>query len=109
MRQDDKIEICKVNALRLNVGGEDVAIIAGVEQDSLAGDLDERGETPILLHRGVGAEGVVEDGDLALGLGSDRRSSCGSHGGAGERTRKNQCYAEFHGTSFLRQEAQKPP
>ena len=74
VRQDDEIEIGEVNALRLDVGGEDVAVVAGVEQDSLAGDLDERGEAPILLHRGVGAEGVVEDRDLAGGLSRrDRR------------------------------------
>jgi hypothetical protein len=34
---------------------------------SLAGDLDERGEAPILLHRGIVAQGVVEDRNLCLG------------------------------------------
>jgi hypothetical protein len=49
VRQDDEVEIGKVDALRLDVGGKDVAVVAGVEQDSLAGDLDERREALILL------------------------------------------------------------
>ena len=44
-------------------------VIASVEQNSLASDLNERGEAPILLHRCVRAEGVVQDRDLGLGSG----------------------------------------
>src|SRR5262245_1908094 len=44
--------------------GEDIAVIAGVEQDSLTRHLDERREAPILFHCSVLAEGVVKNCDL---------------------------------------------
>ena len=69
VRQDDEIEIGEINALCFHVGGKRLTVIAGVELNSLAGDLNERGEAPILLHRWVRAEGVVQDRDLGLGSG----------------------------------------
>src|SRR6266446_7757285 len=95
MRQDDEIKIGKVNTLRPNVGGEDIAIIASVEKDSLARDLDQRGEAPILPHCNVLAEGIVEDGDLVVGC--DGNAARGAdRGDAGERRRKKWRSAEFH-------------
>src|SRR4051794_15761960 len=66
VRQDDEIEIGEINALCFHVGGKRLTVIASVEQNSLASDLNERGEAPILLHRCVRAEGVVQDRDLGL-------------------------------------------
>src|SRR5215212_446964 len=70
VRQDDEIEIGEINALCFHVRGKRLTVIASVEQNSLASDLNERGEAPILLHRCVRAEGVVQDRDLGLGSGA---------------------------------------
>ena len=66
-------EMGEINALRFHVGGKHLAVIAGIEQNSLAGDLYKRGEAPILLHRSVGAESVVQDRDLGVGSGGRLR------------------------------------
>jgi hypothetical protein len=50
----------------LNVVREDLGVVAGIEQDSLAAILNEGGKPPVLLHgRGL-AERIVKDGDLGL-------------------------------------------
>src|SRR5690349_21405966 len=113
MRQDDEIEVSKVNALRINVGGEYVAIVAGVEQDSLTRHLDERGEAPILSHCSVLAEGVVENRDLPcarLRVGRRDNDCCSyhrasrKHGGTKDATPSYQksflILAVEHGVSF---------
>ena len=87
MRQDDEIEIGKVDAFRFYVGGEDVPVVAGVEQDVLAGDLDQCGKAPILFHRCIVAEGVVRI--VILDFGSDSRFRHGRQGGAEECACKN--------------------
>src|SRR5258706_12932877 len=92
MRQDDEIKVRKVNTLSLNIGGEDVAIIARVEQDSFARDLDKRREAPILPHRGVLAESVVKDSDLVLGCHGNAGGGA-DPGDAGNCLRKNVGYA----------------
>ena len=96
MRQDDEIQVGEINALRLYVRREDVAIIACVEQDALAGDLYERGEAPVLFHRGILAERIVEDRDL--GFGADGRCSRAYQGGGtGEGACNEPCQVELHG------------
>ena len=103
VRQDDEIDVGKVNTLGLDVGCEDVPIVAGVEYDSFAGDLHESGEAPILFHRGIGTEGVIEDSDLAVGL-SRGHSNRGDHGSdAGKGCRKKQCCAKLHGSPPVRE------
>ena len=42
VRQDDEIEIGEINALCFHVGGKCLTVIASVEQNSLASDLNER-------------------------------------------------------------------
>ena len=42
VRQHHEIDAGEVNALRLDVGCEDVWVVARVEQDSFAGDFHER-------------------------------------------------------------------
>src|SRR5215470_13785883 len=64
MRQNDEIKVGEINTLCLYVGRKDIAIIAGIEQDSLTRDLDKRGEAPILPHCSVLAERVVKYRDL---------------------------------------------
>ena len=44
------------------------AIIARIEQDALAGDLYKRREAPVLSHRRIGSERIVEDSDLGLAV-----------------------------------------
>ena len=69
VRQDDEIEIGKVNALRLHIGGEDVAIVAGVERGFACRRPRRARRSPNPSSSRHRAEGVVEDRDLAVGLG----------------------------------------
>jgi hypothetical protein len=57
-------------------------------------DLDERREAPILLHRGIAAERLVEDRDLGLGGGGCFSHGC-QGGCAGERARKKEPHIEL--------------
>ena len=77
MGHDCEIQLPKVDTLGLHIVREDVGIIPGVEQDALAGNLYERRVTPVLSHRSVLAERIVEDRDTVLRLGSGRRSDYG--------------------------------
>ena len=63
MGDHHEVELGEVHALGLDVVGQDFGIVAGVEENPLAVDLDKRGKSPILLQRPVLAEGIVEDGD----------------------------------------------
>src|SRR4029077_10591939 len=92
----------------LYVRCEDVAVIARIEQDALAGNLYERGEAPVLSHRSVLAERIVEDRDTVR-PGSGRRSNCGGrhqHDGdcACQKQLHELCHYEFllllHAKSF---------
>ena len=88
VRHDDEVELGQVDALGLRILRQKVGVVAGVEQNALAGILDERGIAPVLLHRGKLAEGVIEHGDLRLARVSARRrgwrsrrgASCEKHG-----------------------------
>jgi hypothetical protein len=65
-------------------------------------DLDERREAPILLHRGIAAERLVEDRDLGLGGGGCFSHGC-QGGCAGERARKKEPHIELMVNSSLTQ------
>src|SRR5262245_16522403 len=90
----------KVDVLRPYIGGEGVAVIAGVKEDSPASDLDQRREAPILLHRGIAAESIIEDGDLGFGA-EGRFSHAYQGGGTDEGARNEPCQFEPHGRSSL--------
>src|SRR2546421_6360 len=61
-------------------------ITAGVEKDALTTIFNERGVSPVLLHGGRLAEGVVENGDLRLARAAARRSRRrGRRGASGEK------------------------
>src|SRR5262249_30012713 len=105
---NDEIQLGEINVFCLYVRREDVAIIARIEQDALAGNLYERREAPVLSHRSVLAERIVEDRDTVLRLGSSRRSDCaGRHHHAGDCAYQKQlpemCHCKFllslHGMS----------
>src|SRR3954447_6388842 len=70
MRKNDEIQLGEINVFCLYVRREDVAIIARIEQDALAGNLYERREAPVFSHRSVLAERIVEDRDTVLRPGS---------------------------------------
>src|SRR6516162_2735192 len=69
VRHHYKIEPRKVDALRLGILCKNVGVVPRIEQDSLAIKFNERRISPILLHHGRVAEGVVDNGDLYV-LGS---------------------------------------
>src|SRR5262249_44914605 len=105
---NDEIQLGEINVFCLYVRREDIAIIARIEQDALAGNLYERREAPVLSHRSVLAERIVEDRDTVLRLGSGRRSDCGGrHRHTGDCAYQKQphelCHCKFllslHGTS----------
>ena len=76
VRHDDEIQLGEIDALGLDVVGEDVRVVAGVEQNPLAVDFDQGGVAPVLLRRRVLAEGVVENGDLRLRRRRGARRGC---------------------------------
>src|SRR3954454_5497680 len=93
MRKNDEIQLGEINVFCLYVRRENVAIIARIEQDALAGNLYKRREAPVLSHRSVLAERIVEDRDTVLGLGSSRRSDCG---GRHHQTGDCACQKQLH-------------
>src|SRR4029079_10689348 len=62
-----EVQLGQVDALGLRVLRENIRVVAGVEEDTLAAVLYESGIPPVLLHGGRLAEGIIEDGDLRLG------------------------------------------
>src|SRR2546430_1510464 len=72
----------EMDAFRLRVLREGVAVVASVEQDALAAVLDQRGIAPVLLHAGRLAESVIKDGDLRLRRVGARRLRWRARGGA---------------------------
>src|ERR1043166_3694411 len=87
VRHHDEVQRCQVDALRPGIPRQDVGIVSGIEQNPSSAVLDQRRITPILAHRAVFAEGVIEYGDfhsavLAVIYGRERLSS--------RRSRKNQ-------------------
>ena len=75
VRDDGEVEPLQVDAERPHIAGEDLPVVAGVEQNAAAAILDEGGEAPVELETGAIAERVVED----------RHSARGERGGAGCR------------------------
>ena len=63
---DDEVELREVDTLGRRVLREHLGVVAGVEQDALAADIDKRGVAPIRLHRRVLPEGIVQHGDLRV-------------------------------------------
>src|SRR2546425_5198598 len=82
VRHDNEVELRQIDALRLRVLREGVAVVASVEQDALAAVLDQRGIAPVLLHAGRLAESVIKDGDLRLSRVGARRLRWRARGGA---------------------------
>src|SRR5437667_9378934 len=82
VRHDNEIELRQIDALRLRVLREGVAVVASVEQDTLAAVLDQCGIAPVLLHAGRLAESVIKDGDLRLHRVGVRRLRWRARGGA---------------------------
>src|SRR3954447_22132594 len=110
MRKNDEIQLGEINVFCLYVRREDVAIIARIEQDALAGNLYERREAPVLSHRSVLAERIVEDRDTVLRAGSGRRSNRGgrqqhARGCAYQKQLRQLCHYKFflllYAKSFL--------
>src|SRR4051794_14383319 len=66
MGQDDKVEPRQVHALGFGIAAQDVRVIAGVKQNTLAAILDKRGESPVFLHRRRLAEGIIQNRYLRL-------------------------------------------
>src|SRR2546426_10668996 len=82
VRHDNEVELRQIDALRLRVLREGVAVVASVEQDALAAVLDQCGIAPVLLHAGRLAESVIKDGDLRLRRVGARRLRWRGRGGA---------------------------
>src|SRR5437660_1354179 len=61
---DDEAEIRQIHSLGLCVLGQDVRVIASVEEDTLAAVFDQGGETPVLLHLRGPAKCIIKNGDL---------------------------------------------
>src|SRR6516164_9394530 len=51
MGDNCEIQLPQVDALGLDIVRENLRVIAGIKQDALATILDERGKSPIFLHR----------------------------------------------------------
>src|SRR6516225_11859838 len=64
MRHDCEVQLLQVDTLGLHIVREDVRIIPGIEQDTLAAILYQSREPPIFPHRGGLTKGIVKDGDL---------------------------------------------
>ena len=72
---DDEIEPLQVDPQRLDVVGEDVGVIPGVEENAFAGVFNQRGESPVAAEISPRPEGVVQDGDaMRFGRGRPRRA-----------------------------------
>ena len=56
----------KIDVQALDISLEEGGVVAGVEEDALSFELDERGVAPVLFERGIFAEGVIQDGDSIL-------------------------------------------
>src|SRR6185369_5498456 len=58
---DDEIEPPQVDPQRLDVVGEDVRVVSGVEENAFAAVLNQRGESPVAGEISPRSEGVVQD------------------------------------------------
>src|SRR4051794_24225632 len=94
MRQDGEIEVGQVDASGPRVFGQDVRVVAGIEEDALAAVFDQRRESPVLLHLRRFAEGVVEDGDLLFRRVPRGRRRRRRRGAAGKE--QKQCEVATH-------------
>ena len=88
VRQDDEIEAGEVDVFRLDLAAKMSGSLP-CQTGFACRHLDERGEAPILLHRSISAESVVEDRDLETSAATAIFSHCCQGGGAGERACKN--------------------
>jgi hypothetical protein len=80
MGDDCEIQLFQVDTLGLDIVREDLRIIAGIEQDTLAAILDQCGKSPVFLHRRGLAESVVKNRDLPrarLCVGRRNANRCG--------------------------------
>ena len=60
VRHDHEVELGQTDAFGLRVLREHRAVAPGIEQDALASVFDKGGVAPILGHRPILAEGIVE-------------------------------------------------
>jgi hypothetical protein len=72
VRDDNRIEVPKIDAEGRNVAREPGGIVTGVEEDSMAVVLDQRGEPPVVLKPRSRPEGIGEDRDPVGRLSSRR-------------------------------------
>ena len=63
VRDENRVELRKIDAEALHVALENRRVVSGIEQDPLSTVLDKCRETPVPLEIGGRPEGVVEDGD----------------------------------------------
>src|SRR5215469_7314118 len=82
MRHDNKVQLQQVDAFGLRIVRKDVWVVAGIEQDALSGVFDQRGITPVLLHRRRLAECIVQDSNLWFGV-----TACGGARSGSKRCR----------------------
>jgi hypothetical protein len=66
MRHHYEVEPGEIDTLSRRVLRQHLGVVAGVEQDALACDLDKHGVAPILLQCRIATEGIVEHRDLCL-------------------------------------------
>ena len=72
MGDHHEIEPAEIHSQRPHIAGEDLPVVAGVEQDPLATILDQRRKAPVADESGTSSERIVENGD-SMGLGGPRR------------------------------------
>jgi hypothetical protein len=63
VRNNDEVELGEINIESFDVMLKDFGVIAGVKEDPFTVVLNQSGKSPIASKSGIGAKGVVKNGD----------------------------------------------
>src|ERR1700744_692183 len=90
---DDHVQMCEIDMHRLDVLSEDFDVVARIEEDALAFELDQGGITPVLLKAGPVPKSVVQDRHPVLRPGEN----AGRYSNEAKQRPQNQTTSTEHG------------
>ena len=82
VRDHHEIDGSEIDSQDPDVVGEDISVVAGVEEDPLPVVLDERREAPVTSEAGAVPEGIVQDRNAIRR--NRRYGVCGQRNSAGQ-------------------------